>query len=203
MTRRSNLPQGNAALLTGAGLSRRRFLGLTAGGLLVSTFDPLPGVVPVAGAAPSVPLRGTARNCVFVFLQGGPSHVDMWDLKEGPSTPAEFAPTSYGPVRFPQGLLPKTAEQLDRMAIVRSGLAWALVHPLAQAWSQISRNPTAALGAIAPHIGSVVALERNGSAAPGAVLPTFPSLHSSRVKVAPLVGSGFLPARYGAPLSPP
>src|SRR5438067_13627898 len=101
MTKRRAAPPGNAALLTGAGLSRRRFLAVTAGGLLVSTFDRVLGAPSVVRTAPAPSVAATARNCVFVFLQGGPSHVDMWDLKEGPSTPRDFAPTSYGDVRFP------------------------------------------------------------------------------------------------------
>src|SRR6266704_769386 len=100
--------------------------------------------------------RGTAKNAIFVWLPGAPSQIDTWDLKEGAWTPASFAPTSYGGnLRFPQGLLPNIANHLSSLTIVRSYMAWALVHGLAQTWAQIARNPTGATGAIAPNIGSI------------------------------------------------
>jgi len=82
------------------------------------------------GVAPS--LHRSARNVIFVFLSGGPSQTDLWDLKEGAWTPLDFAPTSYGDIRWPQGLLPKTAEHLSKITIARCGLAWAAVHQLGQ-----------------------------------------------------------------------
>jgi len=135
-------------------------------------------------------LHNTARNCILIFLSGAPSHVDTWDLKEGTWTPANFDPTSYGTFRFPQGLMPNTASQLDKVCIVRNGLAWAAVHSLAQTWAQIARNPSGATGAIAPHIGAVVALEAQINQQPGDVLPGFVSINQL------MAGSGYLPARY-------
>jgi len=64
----------------------------------------------------------------------------MWDLKEGTWTPADFAPATFGQFRWPQGLMPKMADQLNRISIVRTGMAWAAVHPLAQKWAQIARK---------------------------------------------------------------
>ena len=67
-----------------------------------------------------------------------------------------------------QRLLPKIGGQLPNMAIVRSMYAHALVHNLAQRWTQIGRNPAAALGNVAPNIGSVVAREKGGTGQAGA-----------------------------------
>jgi hypothetical protein len=136
-------------------------------------------------------LHNTAANCIFIFMAGAPSQVDLWDLKEGAWTPYDFAPTSYGDVRWPQGLLPKTAAHLGKLSIVRCGMAWAAVHPLAQQWAQISRNPTGVNGAVAPHIGSVVALESQAARGPGDILPGFMAVNSGTIP-----GSGYLPARY-------
>ena len=58
--------------------------------------------------------------------------------------------------------------------------AHALVHSLAQTWTQIGRNPAAALGNIAPNIGSVVAIEKDKERTPGQVFPTFLALNSRR-----------------------
>jgi uncharacterized protein (DUF1501 family) len=86
--------------------------------------------------------------------------------------------------------MPKTSEQLSKMAIVRSGLSWAAVHQLAQAWAQIARNPSGATGGIAPHIGAVVALEAQQARQISDILPGFVSLNQV------MAGSGYLPARY-------
>ena len=69
--------------------------------------------------------------------------------------------------------------------------AWALVHSLAQRWTQIGRNPSAALGDIAPNIGSVVAIEKAPSRTASQVFPTFLALNSA---TAP--GNGYFPAAY-------
>jgi len=140
-------------------------------------------------AAP--PLRNTARNCIFIFLYGAPSQVDMWDFKEGPWTPADFAPESHGEIRWPHGLLPKTGEHLDKLAIVRSGQSWASVHQLGRSWVQLARNPAGPTGSIAPHIGAVVALESQEARGAADVLPAFVALNAEGV-----AGSGYLPARY-------
>jgi hypothetical protein len=67
----------------------------------------------------------------------------------------------------------------------------ALVHTLAQTWSQIGRNPAGALGNIAPNIGSIVALEKGAERKPSDVLPTFLALNSGGA-----IGSGYLDSAY-------
>lgn len=173
--------------------SRRHFMRIAGTGLVASWFgdvlDPRLLLAQTATASPT--LRNTAKSCIFIFLSGAPSQTDLWDLKEGAWTPADFAPTSFGDVRWPQGLLPKTGAHLDKLTLVRSGLAWAAVHQLAQTWAQISRNPTGATGAIAPHIGAVVALESQAARTPADVLPGFIALNSGQIP-----SSGYLPAKY-------
>ena len=120
---------------------------------------------------------GTAKNCIFILLTGAPSHTDTFDLKEGAWTPSFFNPTSYGDIRFPQGLMPKLASQLDSIAFTRSVRAWATAHGLAQTWVQIGRNPVSGLSKIAPHIGSVVSMELGPSSA-NHTLPAFVSLNT-------------------------
>jgi len=178
---------GNNALWDGPGFSRRQWFRLAGSALTGFYFGPVLRPIEVRAASGVTPL-GSARNCVFIFLSGAPSHVDTFDLKEGPWLPADFAPTSYGDIRFPQGLMPNLAGQLPKLAIVRSIQSWALVHSLAQTWAQIARNPTAALGKIAPNIGAVVALEKETT---GTKLPGFIGLNAGNA-----VGAGYLPSRY-------
>jgi hypothetical protein len=182
-----------SGLPLGEGFSRRRFLKIAGTGLVASYFADVisPKLLYGATAAPSVALRNTAKNCIFIFLAGAPSNIDTWDLKEGAWTPvADFNPTSYGSMRFPQALMPKTAEQLNRLAIIRSGLSWAAVHSLAQTWAQIARNPGGATGRIAPHIGAVVSLEAQKTRKDTDILPGFVSINQVMAK------SGYLPASY-------
>jgi uncharacterized protein (DUF1501 family) len=84
--------------------------------------------------------------------------------------------------------MPKLANHLPKMAIVRSIRAWAAVHQLARRWQQIRRNPAAVLGDVTPHIGSVVALEKGGDRQPSQVLPTFLSVTTN------VAGQGYFPA---------
>jgi hypothetical protein len=129
-------------------------------------------------ARAAVPTVGSAKNCIFILLTGAPSHVDTFDLKEGPWTPSYFNPTSYGDLRFPQGLMPNIAAHLDSIAFVRSVQAWATAHGVAQTWVQIGRNPVSGLSKIAPHIGSVVAMELGGNTG-DQTLPAFISLNAA------------------------
>jgi hypothetical protein len=127
-------------------------------------------------AKASVSPIGRAKNVIFVLMGGGPSHVDTFDLKEGDWTPPAMEPTSYGEIRWPRGLMPKLAEQLESIALVRSVRSWAAVHEFARSWIQIGRNPISGLAKIAPHIGSVVSLELGK---PGEqFLPAFVSLNA-------------------------
>src|SRR5688572_8773284 len=83
--------RGRAMLrLTGAGhklcdgLSRRDFLRVGAvGGFGLS----LPLLLERRAAAASTPGFGRAKRCVLLFLTGGPSQLDTWDMK--PDAPAE------------------------------------------------------------------------------------------------------------------
>jgi hypothetical protein len=65
----------------------------------------------------------TADACILVFLDGGPSHLDMWDMK--PSAPAEirgeFKPiaTSVPGLQFSEHM-PRLAKVAHRTTIIRS-----------------------------------------------------------------------------------
>src|SRR6266536_306731 len=72
---------------------------------------------------PAARTFGKAKACVLVFNYGGPSHLDLWDLK--PDAPrevrGEFQPAA---TRVP-GIaitehLPRLARLADRYAIIRS-----------------------------------------------------------------------------------
>ena len=186
-----NCPQGNGSPFWGDGLSRRHFVKIAGTGVVMSFFADVLSPSLLFGAKTSnATLRNTAKSCLLVFLSGAPSNTDMWDLKEGAWTPLDFAPANFGPYRWPQGLLPNMATHLDRISIIRTGMAWAAVHPLAQKWAQIARNPSGATGNIAPHIGAVVSMETQKTRTVKDVLPGFIALNGTSA------GSGYFPAEH-------
>jgi hypothetical protein len=136
--------------------------------------------------------KNTAKNVIFILLAGAPSHTDTFDLKYITGvTPTTFAPETVNGIQFPTGLFPNLTNQIQDFAIVRSMHSHALVHSLGQTWTQIGRNPAAALGNIAPNIGSIVAIEKDSQRQAGQVFPTFLGLNSPGG-----VGQGYLPAVY-------
>ena len=165
-------------------LERRMFFRHVAsavGGYMLLPGRPLETVASAAART-----KSTAKNCIFIMMQGAPSHTDTFDLKPANGMPtAQFNPTEYNGVLFPQGLMPKLAAQFDNIALVRSMRAWANVHGLMQTWVQMGRNPTTPLAKISPHFGSVASLEL---AKKDGILPTFMALNGT-----PRASSGFLP----------
>ncbi len=66
---------------------------------------------------------GRAKSVIFVYLQGSPSHIDLWDPK--PQAPAEirgeFSPiATQAPGVYIGEVLPKLAQQADKFTLVRT-----------------------------------------------------------------------------------
>src|SRR3979490_1740099 len=66
---------------------------------------------------------GSAKSVIMVFLQGGPSHVDIWDPK--PDAPAnirgEVKPIKTKiPGTWISETMPMMAQQLDKCTLIRS-----------------------------------------------------------------------------------
>jgi len=67
--------------------------------------------------------NASAKNCIYIFLCGGPSQLDMWDPK--PDAPKEirgpFQPISTNVPGIQIGdLLPQVSKHADKLSIVRS-----------------------------------------------------------------------------------
>jgi hypothetical protein len=187
-------PWNNKTFFNRPHWTRRRFFELMGGGVtgafLAERYARAADVTAAGGQT-----KNTAKNVIFILLAGAPSHTDLFDLKDASINVApkdlHKAATVNG-VYFPTGLLPKLAQAVPDFTIVRSVRAHALVHSLAQTWAQIGRNPAAALGNIAPNIGSIVAIEKDTERRPDQIFPTFLALNSNGA-----VGSGYLAAKYG------
>jgi hypothetical protein len=114
------IPFNNTPRKTCDGISRRHALRIGASGLIGGLSLPwLLELQAKAGTARPAP----AQACIFIFLEGGPSHIDMWDLK--PDQPAEirgpFRPIATNVVgtRISEHL-PLCAAMADKYTIVRS-----------------------------------------------------------------------------------
>jgi uncharacterized protein (DUF1501 family) len=175
-------------------LSRRQFFQLAGAGVTGSFLLGRANAGPAVWQAP-VTAQSKAKNVIFILLAGAPSHTDTFDLKvvDGITPVATVKPDIVNGVLWPTGTLPKLGQnfQDNDFAIVRSLRAPSLVHNLSQTWTQIGRNPAAALGDIAPNMGTVVALEKAQERQPSQVFPTFLALNSDGA-----AGPGYFDSRY-------
>jgi len=139
--------------------------------------------------------RGAARFCVFVELNGGPSHVDTFDLKEGHWTPDDFAIRKLSAdVKLSETLFPKMSKMWDRFAYVRSLQNPEGEHFRAQYYLQTNHAPNIALFREIPPLGSVIAYEYDARRKEGDTFPPYVSIDLTKSIGA--LSSGFLPARF-------
>ena len=155
-----------AAFLNCDGVSRRGFLqigSLAAGGLT------LPGLLrqesEIRAAEGSTPRR---KAVIQIWLAGGPSHLDMYDLK--PNAPAEirgeFKPiaTNVPDIQISEHL-PLQAQIMDKLAIVRSAFHTNAGHGMGSQWMLTGYQPTIEVNNnIYPSSGSIVAKLRGANA---------------------------------------
>src|SRR4051812_32716221 len=109
------------------GFSRREFMRVGGAGILGISLADILQLQAQAGDAPDPGKQkagwGNAKSVLFVFLQGGPSHIDIWDPK--PDAPSnvrgEFKPIkSNVPGIYLSEVMPKLAKQMDKATLIRS-----------------------------------------------------------------------------------
>lgn len=185
------------------GLSRRDLLqigGFGAAGMLLPQL--LEGQERVGGEKPI----GTAKRCILLFMTGGPSQMDTFDLK--PEAPAalrgEFKPikTNVAGVEISE-YFPMLARMADKYAIIRSVTHDSNIHTVgAHAMLTGNAYPKAANGEINaspsdfPNYGSVFSKMRPARAN----FPSFVALPQKNTNtdgtIWPGQGGGFLGAQY-------
>src|SRR5690348_546309 len=109
------------------GWSRREFMRVGGAGLFGLTLGDILRLQAASESAPDTTKSkagwGGAKSVVLIFLQGGPSHIDIWDPKpEAPSNVrGEFKPLrSKVPGIWLSEVMPKLAEQMDKATLIRS-----------------------------------------------------------------------------------
>jgi hypothetical protein len=104
-------------------MTRRDLLRIGGTGILGLSLGSLFKLQALAGERGGVPGWGTAKNVVMIYLQGGPSHLDLWDPKE--SAPDNIRssfkpiPTKIPGVNFTE-ILPNLAKVNDKFTMIRS-----------------------------------------------------------------------------------
>jgi hypothetical protein len=170
-------------------LNRRAFLKgtlLTAGGLTVSNWG---GLFNTAGIAAETRKRG--KRCILLWMNGGASQIDTFDMKPGRPTAGPFRPIASSVLGIQVcEYLPRMAKQADRLAIIRSMRTQSPDHPdgiyhMHTCYKQSERVPHPEIGAmVAKYLGN-----------PEADLPSFVRMGSTGN-----AGAGFLGPQY-APFS--
>src|SRR5947209_5339057 len=104
------------------GWSRRDFLHLGSAGIFGMGLT-LPALLEGRARAASLGRSPRDVSLIFLFLHGGLSTIDTWDLK--PDAPAEFRgefrpiATNVPGIQISE-LMPRTARQMDKFALLRS-----------------------------------------------------------------------------------
>jgi hypothetical protein len=184
-------------LLRAGGLS---LLGLSAGGL--ARLRAL-----AAEEAPEL-AAGRQRSCIFIFLLGGPSHIDLWDMK--PEAPREVRGEFQPVATCVPGIdicehLPQLARQMDKLCLVRSMTHRMNVHgpacsemftgrpyPLPPITDQARPEDWPSLSALATRFDP-----RGGGLPPAVVLPWYVQFVGQGVRIAGQTGG-----RMGEQLNP-
>ncbi|MDX1982831.1 MAG: DUF1501 domain-containing protein, partial [Bryobacteraceae bacterium] len=158
-------------------LTRRRLLQAGAVTITGGALAPLAGPLKAAAREKVTP-RASADCVIFLNLVGGPSQMDTFDYKDYRFTPQDLdARTHKLGIKWPYGLLGRTAEVLDDVAVVRSMSAWETFHNLAQYYLQVGHQFNAARAKELPSIGSVIAYEMLSKVTPSDFLPPFVSMN--------------------------
>jgi hypothetical protein len=172
-------------------LSRRDWLKLSAAGVVGYSMSGW--LENLANAAANDPAR--KRSCILLWMSGGPSQMDTFDLKPGTLNggPYKEIATSAPGLRISEHL-PKIARFGDRMAVVRSMSTKEGEHVRATSLLRTGYMPTGPIQY--PTLGSLVAKEIGSDEAP---LPNFVSIAPTRFFGAAGFGPGFLGPQF-APL---
>ncbi len=165
------------------GVSRRNFLSVGAFGAGLTLADVLRAKAGAAAAGQPAALPRTApKAAIMVYLPGGPSHIDTYDLK--PDAPAEFR-GEFNPINtnVPGVQLcehfPMQARMMDKLSVVRSVVAHD-EHSDSYVMTGFTERENKTAGH--PSIGSVVSKVRSGMAND---VPPFVSLRGSSLGTEP------------------
>jgi hypothetical protein len=163
--------------------SRRDFLKLSAAGVMATSMS---GWLPILAARASE-ARVRHKACILLWMDGGPSHKDTFDLKPGTANggPYRAINTSVPGIRVSE-YFPRFAQLMQHAAIIRSMSTGEGAHGRAKYYLHTGYKEGVG-GLVYPSIGSIVGKELGNPTFP---LPNFVSIGNRSF------GSGFLGARH-------
>lgn len=134
------------------------------------------------------------KRCILLWMNGGASQFETFDMKPGRPTGGLFRPISTN-VAGAQvcELMPKIAQQMDKLAVIRSMKTSQVDHPGGIYLMHTGYNPSANVRF--PEVGAIVA-KYNGNA--GADLPSFVKISSNGDAGAGFLGPKYLPFGIGS-----
>ncbi|MEK6237666.1 MAG: DUF1501 domain-containing protein [Planctomycetales bacterium] len=167
-------------------MNRRHFMKHLAG---QSALAGAAGAFAQTMAANAQALKKSGKACILMWMGGGPSTMDIWDLKPGAATGGEFKPiqTAAPGVEICEHM-PMTAKIMDKISIIRSMSTREADHNRGRYYMHTGYVPNP--NVTHPSYGSVLAKTLGD---PTATLPPFVSVGGGSV------GPGFLGMGY-APL---
>jgi hypothetical protein len=164
-------------------LSRRDFFKLSAAGVMTSS---LSGWLDVL-AAQAATSGAKHKACILLWMEGGPSHKDTFDMKPGSKDAGEFKPipTSVPGIEISEHF-PKVAQLMQHGAILRGMSTGEGAHGRARYYLHTGYKEGQA-GLVYPSIGSIVSSEIGRQDSP---MPNFVSVGNRSY------GAGFLGSRH-------
>jgi hypothetical protein len=147
----------------------------------------LPGmrfVQALRAAAPT--LKKENKSLIILWMSGGPSHMDTWDLKPGADTGGEFKPidTSIPGIQISEHL-PTVAKEMQHLSVIRSLVTNEGSHERGRVLMHTGRQPSLVINY--PSLGAVTAQQLTPKEL---ALPGFISIGR------PADGPGFLGMNY-------
>src|SRR5271155_561656 len=169
-------------------LSRRDLFRLSAAGIASSSMSGW--IERLAADTADHPQR--RRSCILLWMSGGPSQLDTFDLKPGHENGGPFKEieTNVPGIKISEHL-PQVAKHMDKMALIRSMSTKEADHGRATYQMRTGHLPGGPVQF--PTIGSLFSKEMEQ---PGAELPNFVSIAPYRFFSPAAYGPGFLGPQY-------
>lgn len=170
-----------------APFSRRDMLGMSLASMLGVSFS---GWLPRLAVAASEGATKRGKSCILLWMQGGPSQMDTFDLKPGHPNGGSFKEieTTVPGIRISEHL-PRLAKEMKELAIVRSLSTKEADHGLATQ-QMLTGYQTRAAAVRYPCLGSLLSKELGD---PESDLPNYVSLSPMRMADAGFLGPNYSP----------
>jgi uncharacterized protein (DUF1501 family) len=167
--------------------TRRDFLKLSAAGVGMLSMSGWLKVLANHAADSPIPVGARNKSCILLWMDGGPSHKDTFDLKPDSKGAGEFKPisTSATGVQISEHL-PKLAKLMHHGVVVRGMSTPEGAHPRAK-YNLHTGYREGQGGLVYPSLGAIVSAELGSDAA---AMPNFVSVGNRGY------GSGFLGPKH-------